>query len=117
MFEGIILVHDLTNIKSQENLKYWLADVIEQNENISICTSDISGTTTSSSLKSFYSFDNMNMPPLLVIGTKLDSAQSLRSSSHSLRSASQVALNFRTDEINLVFYIEKYFQHIKQDFD
>jgi hypothetical protein len=99
------LVHDLTNIKSQENLKYWLTDVIEQNENISICTSDISGSTfQSSSLKSFYSTENSNMPPLLVIGTKLDSAQSLRSSSHSLKSTSQIALNFRADEINLVSF-------------
>ena len=96
------MVHDLTNIKSQENLKYWLADVIEQNENISICTSDISGTTSASSLKSFYSYDNSNVPPLLVVGTKLDSAQSLRSSSHALKSASQIGLHFRTDEINLV---------------
>lgn len=93
------MVHDLTNIKSQENLKYWLTDVIEQNENISICTSDISGPT---SLKSFYSADNSNMPPLLVIGTKLDSAQSLRSSSNCLKTTSQIALNFRADEINLV---------------
>ena len=42
------------------------------------------------------------MPPLLVIGTKLDSAQSLRSSSNCLKTTSQIALNFRADEINLV---------------
>jgi hypothetical protein len=38
---GIILVHDLTNYKSQENLKQWLFDIIEQNENINMCSSDL----------------------------------------------------------------------------
>ena len=39
--DGIILVHDLTNRKSQENLKYWLNDVAEQNENLVIPCSDL----------------------------------------------------------------------------
>jgi GTPase SAR1 family protein len=39
--DGVILVHDLTNIKSQENLKQWLTDVTEQNENISVYSSDL----------------------------------------------------------------------------
>lgn len=45
--------------------------------------------------------DNINMPPIIVVGTKLDQAQIVRNSS-SLRSTSQIALQFRADEINLV---------------
>lgn len=37
---GIILVHDLTNRKSQDNLNQWIADVMEQNEKLSIGISD-----------------------------------------------------------------------------
>ena len=43
------------------------------------------------------------MPPILVVGTKLDQAQIVRNSS-SLRSTSQIALQFRADEINLVIF-------------
>ena len=39
--DGIILVHDLTNRKSQDNLKYWLNDVAEQNEYLTIPSSDL----------------------------------------------------------------------------
>lgn len=35
------MVHDLTNIKSQENLKIWLADVVRQNENMSISSLEL----------------------------------------------------------------------------
>lgn len=35
-FKGIILVHDLTNRKSEENLKYWLNEILEENESISV---------------------------------------------------------------------------------
>ena len=38
---GIILVHDLTNRKSQDNLTHWLSDVIEENENILVCGSEL----------------------------------------------------------------------------
>lgn len=34
------MVHDLANIKSQENLKQWLNDVVKQNENMSVSSSD-----------------------------------------------------------------------------
>ena len=30
VYIGIILVHDLTNRKSQQNLKYWLSEVLSK---------------------------------------------------------------------------------------
>jgi hypothetical protein len=51
----------------------------------------------------------MRMPPLLVVGTKLDEAQVVRNS-NSLKGASTIAFEFRADEINLVnmqFYFLK----------
>jgi hypothetical protein len=42
-----------------------------------------------------------NLIPSIVIGTKLDEAQSVRDVS-SLRKSSPIALEFRLDEINLV---------------
>jgi Rab-like protein 3 len=34
--DGILLVHDLTNRKSEENLKSWLNEILDENESISI---------------------------------------------------------------------------------
>ncbi len=34
--DGILLVHDLTNRKSEENLKSWLNDILDENESFSI---------------------------------------------------------------------------------
>ena len=45
--------------------------------------------------------------PLLVVGTKLDQAQIVRNSS-SLRSSSPIAVQFRSDEINLDCMQPKY---------
>lgn len=113
--DGIILVHDLTNYKSQENLRQWLIDIIEQNENISMCSSEFFsndsrqlntnvGSSTlfksNSSSSSSNLFSNLNMPPILVIGTKLDYAQKVRNSS-TLKNSSPIAMEFRADEINL----------------
>ena len=95
--DGIILVHDLTNRKSEENLKYWLADVLEENESMSICSA--SETHLSPTKSTYSSNNNSNMPPLLVIGTKSDQAQLVR---NSLRTCtSYVAAQYRADEINL----------------
>lgn len=107
--DGIILVHDLTNRKSQENLKQWMADVIEQNEHIQVCLSDYDSKShlpVTSSLK-YTSNYSAQMPPLLVVGTKLDEAQMVRNTS-SLRGISSIALEMRADEINLDCMQPKY---------
>lgn len=57
-------------------------------------------SSNSSSSSSTQSFDYLNLPPILVVGTKLDLAKMLRNSTH-LRSASAIAVQFRSDEINL----------------
>jgi Rab-like protein 3 len=96
--DGIILVHDLTNIKSQENLKHWLADVNEQNENFRV------GTLFECETKSIFHENNTcNLMPLLLIGTKLDLAQSLRGSTPPPPCHKQYYSHLRsvTDEINL----------------
>ncbi|CAF0973414.1 unnamed protein product [Brachionus calyciflorus] len=105
--DGIILVHDLTNRKSQENLHQWIADVMEQNEKVSVGTSDYHyeskqspGKKTTSKNSSFFYQDNSNLLPLIFVGTKLDQAQIVRNS-NSFRNQSQIALMYRADEINL----------------
>jgi Rab-like protein 3 len=67
---GIILVHDLTNRKSQQNLQKWLSEIINH---------ESSGKAS----KSFDDFDpeqflGSTQIPILVIGTKLDLAGSNR---------------------------------------
>lgn len=103
--DGIILVHDLTNRKSEENLKYWLTDVLEENESMSISTSDVHSSPTKNA--NYYNMSSANMmPPLLVIGTKSDQAQLVR---NSLRTCtSYVAAKYRADEINLDCMEPKY---------
>ncbi|CAL1538919.1 unnamed protein product [Lymnaea stagnalis] len=86
--QGIILVHDLTNRKSHQNLRKWLAETLSKDD-----------------LKpnNGYDFDPEqfagNQTPILVIGTKIDSAQSLREK-NTLRS-SHIAEECGADEFNL----------------
>lgn len=68
---GIILVHDLTNRKSEQNLQKWLMEVLN-------CEAD------SKMPKSFDDFDSEQFVgstqiPILVVGTKLDLSGGLRS--------------------------------------
>uniref|UniRef100_A0A069DPW4 Putative rab subfamily protein of small gtpase n=1 Tax=Panstrongylus megistus TaxID=65343 RepID=A0A069DPW4_9HEMI len=62
---GLILVHDLTNRKSQQNLKYWLNEVI-----------NTEGGKNKQMYDEFDSeqFAGSTLFPMLVIGTKLDLA-------------------------------------------
>ena len=101
--DGIILVHDLTNRKSEDNLHYWLSEILEENESISILGS------SPSSNDSFHSpVKDQSSIPLIVIGTKLDKAQLVRNS-ESLRTASSyIATQHRADEINLDCLDPKY---------
>ncbi len=78
----------------------WLTDVHEENESISVhALSDMNDNRKCETQKQF--------PPLLVVGTKLDEAQIVRNSS-SLRSSSPIAVQFRSDEINLDCMQTKY---------
>ncbi|GFR62063.1 rab-like protein 3 [Elysia marginata] len=85
---GIILVHDLTNRKSHQNLRKWLAETL--------CKDDIKPNSS-------YSFDPEqfvgNQIPILVIGTKADLAESLRER-NALRPSS-IADECSADEFNL----------------
>ncbi|XP_054723839.1 rab-like protein 3 isoform X2 [Uloborus diversus] len=62
-FHGIILVHDLTNRKSKQNLRKWLAEVLSKEG-------------TGKKNNGWYNYDSEqfvdNQFPILVIGTKQD---------------------------------------------
>ncbi|XP_011146609.1 rab-like protein 3 isoform X1 [Harpegnathos saltator] len=88
---GIILVHDLTNRKSQQNLQKWLEEVLNKD-----------GTFSKS--KSFDDFDpekfvGLTHIPILVIGTKLDLIPEVKSNVH--RRSSTIAEECGADEIFL----------------
>lgn len=84
---GIILVHDLTNRKSHQNLRKWLAEVLNKDEKGSYEDYERE------------SFSDIRIP-VLVIGTKLDLVQTLRNLPISQRS-SVIAEECGCDEINL----------------
>ncbi|ELT98421.1 hypothetical protein CAPTEDRAFT_224674 [Capitella teleta] len=86
---GIILVHDSTNRKSQQNLRKWLAEVLnkdsnDKNEEFDYDPEQYAGASTL---------------PILVIGTKIDLAQSVREASN-FRS-SPIADECGADEIQV----------------
>ncbi|XP_011872983.1 PREDICTED: rab-like protein 3 [Vollenhovia emeryi] len=91
---GIILVHDLTNRKSQQNLQKWLEEVLSKEG-------------TSSKSRSFEDFDpekfvGSTQIPILVIGTKLDlisESNSVKSNIH--RRSATIAEECGADEIFL----------------
>ncbi|XP_076662531.1 rab-like protein 3 [Halictus rubicundus] len=88
---GIILVHDLTNRKSQQNLQKWLEEVLSKDSNYM-------------KAKPFDDFDpekfvGSTQIPILVIGTKLDLVAEVRSSVH--RRSSTIAEECGADEIFL----------------
>lgn len=63
---GVILVHDLTNRKSEEHLNNWLQELLNKDANSSLL-----------SVRSFDEWDSENFLgtmqiPLLVVGTKVD---------------------------------------------
>ncbi|XP_052821519.1 rab-like protein 3 isoform X8 [Octopus bimaculoides] len=92
-FHGIILVHDLTNRKSHQNLRKWLTEVLNK------------GTSKGNNREyNECDFDPEqfagNQIPILVVGTKVDLAQSLRDNFLSKRST--VAEECGAGEINLV---------------
>lgn len=87
---GIILVHDLTNRKSEEHLNNWLQELMNRDNNASL-----------NSVKSFDELDSENFLgamqiPILVIGTKLDQEEK-KLTTRPLGFASR----FGADEISL----------------
>nr|CAD7206109.1 unnamed protein product [Timema douglasi]CAD7410815.1 unnamed protein product [Timema cristinae]CAD7421051.1 unnamed protein product [Timema poppensis]CAD7431278.1 unnamed protein product [Timema monikensis]CAD7578332.1 unnamed protein product [Timema californicum] len=89
---GIILVHDLTNRKSQQNLQKWLAEVLNKEGN------------SKSRNNSFEDFDpetfvGSTQIPILVIGTKLNLASQVRTQPH--RRTSTIAEECGADDIFL----------------
>uniref|UniRef100_A0A1B6CF27 Rab-like protein 3 n=1 Tax=Clastoptera arizonana TaxID=38151 RepID=A0A1B6CF27_9HEMI len=88
---GIILVHDLTNRKSQQNLQKWLSEVLNKD-------------TIKSNQSLFDDFDpeqfvGSTQIPILVIGTKLDQAAEVRN--YPQRRTSTIAEECGADEIFL----------------
>ncbi|XP_050542689.1 rab-like protein 3 [Daktulosphaira vitifoliae] len=85
--QGIILVYDLTNLKSSENLHKWMKDILNKDNNCKYKFTD--------------SFDmeqmiGSNRVPILVCGTKLDMAPE-----RGKKSPSTVAAEYAADEILL----------------
>ncbi|KAK7108236.1 rab-like protein 3 isoform X2 [Littorina saxatilis] len=85
---GIILVHDLTNRKSHQNLRKWLAEVLNKDTDVRNNGKEIDPETFAG-----------NQIPILVIGSKADSAEGLREQSTSRSSA--VAEECGADELKL----------------
>ncbi|XP_034248605.1 rab-like protein 3 [Thrips palmi] len=87
---GIILVHDLTNRKSEQNLQKWLAEVLNKEGN--------------SKYKN-HTFDDFDPEqfvgstqiPILVIGTKVDMLEASRA--HAQRRSATIAEECAADEI------------------
>ncbi|KAL1131396.1 hypothetical protein AAG570_011013 [Ranatra chinensis] len=89
---GIILVHDLTNRKSQENLKYWLAEVLNKEG-------------SNKYKQSYDDFDTEqiagnSMIPMILIGTKLDLADDGRVNDQN-SIFSNIGQELGADKINL----------------
>lgn len=87
---GAILVHDLTNKKSEDNLREWLHELMDRD------------TIRNHSSISFDDFDTENfigatIMPILVIGNKLDLVDDKKMSSRN----TPISTNFAADEILL----------------
>ncbi|CAH2992138.1 unnamed protein product [Chilo suppressalis] len=87
---GIILVHDLTNRKSQINLQKWLSEIINQDslgpalQHVEVDPEQFLGST---------------QIPILVIGTKYDLAEEAQKKNQYRRLASSIAEQCGADEI------------------
>lgn len=86
---GVILVHDLTNRKSEDHLRNWLDELINSDSHVSnISTSSLNEWDAENFLGS-------TQIPILVIGTKLDLVDDKKSKLKS----SKVAVELGVDEI------------------
>ncbi|XP_025097694.1 rab-like protein 3 isoform X2 [Pomacea canaliculata] len=92
---GIILVHDLTNRKSHQNLHKWLAEVLNKDTDTTNNGNEFDPETFAG-----------NQIPILVIGTKADSAASLRET--KISRTSSIAEECGADELHLDSMNTKY---------
>ncbi|XP_073951882.1 rab-like protein 3 [Choristoneura fumiferana] len=85
---GIILVHDLTNRKSQVNLQKWLSEILNSDnpalQHVDVDPEQFLGST---------------QIPILVIGTKFDLAEEKQRKNQYRRLASSIAEQCGADEI------------------
>ncbi|XP_078327841.1 rab-like protein 3 isoform X3 [Crassostrea virginica] len=86
--QGIILVHDLSNRKSHQNLRKWLAEVINRGNTRDFCNGDYDSEV----------FAGIQIP-IMVVGCKADQALNLREKSPTARSS--IAEECGADEFNL----------------
>lgn len=93
---GVILVHDLTNRKSEDNLRKWLHELVNRDSQISWTSSD------NIDAENFLGVTKM---PMLVIGTKLDQVEDKKYTSRS----DQFSSHFGADEIVLDCRQPRYF--------
>ncbi|XP_055844294.1 rab-like protein 3 [Episyrphus balteatus] len=69
---GIILVHDLTNRKSHENLKEWLYEILNKDGKDTAKGNNTASLASDSTLFDPEQFFGSTQIPILVVGTKLD---------------------------------------------
>lgn len=74
---GVILVHDLTNRKSEENLQKWLTELLDRENNGESNLSSVSCDGEDLDAENLLGVNNII--PMLVIGTKLDQVDDKRS--------------------------------------
>ncbi len=101
---GVILVHDLTNRKSQQNLRKWLLEVLDKTSSSS-SSSLISVTSEEPSAAQNGDFVKSDMP-ILIVGTKQDIAD--LSDTLTSRASLNLASESIVDDINLDCISTKY---------
>lgn len=91
---GIILVHDLTNIKSYDNLQSWLMEILDKDRK------DIKGAVIDMDPEQFIGSTQI---PLLIVGTKLDllDAKDVKSLQYKKAGTKNIADWCSADEINI----------------
>lgn len=93
---GIIMVHDLTNRKSLQNLNKWMNEVINQDPNLSGVTVGSGNVSSYDSAQNYGTFSI----PVIMVGTKLDLIDDSKRRDIARRSA-MVADDFGCSEIYL----------------
>ncbi|KAF9584168.1 Rab-like protein 3 [Lunasporangiospora selenospora] len=93
-YHGIILVHDLCNRRSYDNLWRWMSDYMEGLQSVS-------GSDNYSYTSSGGYFDNGPNVPLMVVGTKKDLAPSYDQSGLATATTNDLATKYDGEAITL----------------
>ena len=101
---GIVLVHDLTNRKSQQNLKKWLHEVVEKSQLLSSSSLITVTTSDDSHNNGNYDFTKSDIP-VLIVGTKQDLTDS---GENAFCTSLNLVCDSIVDEINLECITTKY---------